>query len=81
MAKYRSKQSKLAKVGMGIPKGAYRLPTGGYAVAGAWFKYVGQRGQRRIRIVGVRRDSPDEHKIARVLMEIARRMERDVSGS
>lgn len=63
-----------------LPKGAYRLPTGGYVSTGPWTEYKSQRGPRRIRIVAVHRDEADVEKLARALIEIARKMRHDSEG-
>jgi hypothetical protein len=49
-----------------LPKGAYRLPTGGCVTD---FVAPPMRG-RRIRVVAVHRDEPDADKVARALIAI-----------
>jgi hypothetical protein len=61
--------------------GKRRVPIGSDVLQhGEWTDYVSQRGPRRIRIVSVRRVQPDERKLARVLLDIARRMHQDHEG-
>ena len=68
MKKPNKRRKSRAKLGS-LPKGAYRLPTGGYVTAGS----VGAMPDgRRIRIQVVRRDQPDLERFARALVEIAR---------
>ena len=53
----------------GVPKGAYRLPTGGYVtkpVTGS----PDAKG-RRIAVVGVRRDPVDLELLAKALLQLA----------
>jgi len=52
-----------------LPKGAYRLPTGGYVTTGKWSP-PDHRGQR-IRTVAVHRDPPDIKKLARAFLQLA----------
>ena len=68
MSKRRRPRRSLARHPNGLPKGAYRLPTGGYVVEGPW----GPRNKRgrRIRIIAVHRDQPDAAKIAQALLAI-----------
>ena len=56
-----------ARAHQALPKGAYRLPTGGYVTTS--IGNPNSRG-RHIRIVAVHRDEPDADKIARALIEI-----------
>jgi hypothetical protein len=51
----------------GPPKGAYRLPTGGYVTESVG--PLNKRG-RRVRIVAVHRDEPDPRKVANALIAI-----------
>jgi len=50
-----------------LPKGAFRLPSGGVATK---IVYTDQRG-RRIAIIGVRREKPDLELLAKALVQIA----------
>jgi hypothetical protein len=59
-----------------LPKGAYRLPTGGYVTVGRWTP-VGPSGKRQIRIVAVHRDPPDMDKLARALIALADQMSKE----
>jgi hypothetical protein len=67
MSKHKRRRSR-ARNRSGPPKGAYRLPTGGYAVEGPWGP-PNKRG-RRIRMVAVHRDEPDVDKMIRALLGI-----------
>ena len=55
-----------------LPKGAYRLPTGGYVTVGKWGP-PDHRG-RRIKIIAVHKDPPDIDRIARALIMMAEDM-------
>lgn len=50
------------------PKGSYSLPTGGYIRETV---HVGPGG-KRIRVRGIRRDTPDARKLLHALIEIAK---------
>jgi hypothetical protein len=50
-----------------LPKGAYRLPTGGYMTSSV---YRGHKTGKHIVIHGVVRDEPDVRKIARAIIEL-----------
>ena len=50
----------------GLPKGAYRLPTGGYIIDD---KQPVTHNGRTIRVVGIRREQPDLQRLARVFIE------------
>jgi hypothetical protein len=66
MSKHKRRRAR-AKNPNALPKGAYRLPNGGYAT-----ESVGppnKRG-RRIRICAVHRDAPDVDKMVRALLGI-----------
>lgn len=62
----RKRRRSRAKDPGGLPKGAWPLPTGGYALAGPPWNHHGQD----IRIVGVRRH-PSAAEVARLIIEIA----------
>ena len=70
MSKPRKRRRSRAKQASGLPKGAYRLPSGGYVVEtrGA----PDARG-RRLVVCGYRRAEPDLHALANVLVSLARR--------
>jgi hypothetical protein len=50
-----------------LPKGAYRVPGGGYVTVGK----PTQIGERSIRVVAVHRDPPDMEKLVRALLMAA----------
>ena len=54
-----------------LPKGAYRLPTGGYLVSGKPGK---TRNGRAVSVKAVHRDAPDYKSLARVFLELAIRV-------
>lgn len=58
------KQSRHSK----LPKGAYRLPTGGYLINS---ETSSVQGNRQIRVMAVHREQPDAEKIAKVLIAVA----------
>lgn len=67
----RRKRSHPSKTG--LPKGAYRLPEGGIVMPPSKPQVVGVgRGERRISVQAVRRDVPDLHGLARVLVDLAK---------
>ena len=70
MSKPRKRRRSRAKQVSGLPKGAYRVPGGGYVVEthGA----PDARG-RRLVVRGYRRDPPDLHALADVLVKLAQR--------
>ena len=57
-----------AKKTSALPKGAYRLPTGGYVRSGP--TTAPNKQGRRFRIVAVHRDEPDVDKITRAMLDI-----------
>lgn len=74
----RKKRRSRAKHPGGLPKGAYRLPTGGYAeIIG---RFQTRRGQQ-FHIVGIRREQPDVERIAQAVLELARQLAREASES
>ena len=58
-----------------LPKGAYRLPTGGHMMDSAHTSIT--RGKRSIRVVGVYRDQPDTRRLARALLELGKQIVAD----
>jgi hypothetical protein len=69
MKKPKKRRRSRAKPGA-LPKGAYRLPTGGYVMKPRSVT-VGLNG-RRISIVAVRREHPDLELFAKALVALAR---------
>ena len=68
MSKPKKRRASRARAGA-LPKGAYRLPTGGYVtkpVTGS----PNAKG-RRITVVGVRRDRVDVQLLAKALLQLA----------
>lgn len=55
-----------------LPKGAYRLPTGGYVTESR-----GLAGKRMIIIRAVHKDPPDLDKLARALIQLADQMNKE----
>lgn len=71
MSKPRRRRSR-AKQSSGLPKGAYRVPGGGWVHGSAGQPVKPGRNGRQIRVVGVRREKPDLRRLALVLIEHAR---------
>ena len=69
MSKPQKRRRRRSWLASGLPKGAYRLPCGGYARQ--LIGLVDGRG-RRIAIVAVRRDPPDLELLAKAFVEVAR---------
>ncbi len=68
MHKPKKRRASRARPG-GLPKGAYRLPTGGF-VARPLAAVPDAKG-RRITVVGVRRDPVDLELLAKALLRLA----------
>lgn len=69
MAKPKKRRTSRAKRPDGLPKGAYRWPTGGYATTSVG--PVGKNG-RRIVVTAVRREHPDFRRLMQLLIEVAK---------
>ena len=54
-----------------LPKGAYRLPTGGYVVSG---RFSRMSNGRSIRIVAVHRDPPNYELLAKAFLALAKQV-------
>lgn len=56
-----------------LPKGAYRLPEGGYTGKPSTTYYKNARGQlRKMTVQGAFRDQPDADSFAKVLLKLAK---------
>ena len=74
MPKRKQKRSDSHASVSALPKGAYRLPEGGYVVKPTEHHYVSKRGEsRRLIVTGVRREQIDTERLAKVLLAIAGR--------
>mgnify|MGYP000146082354 CR=1 FL=1 len=71
MSKPKKRRRSRAKPGA-LPKGAYRLPTGGYHTQSKIIVVGSGRNQRRISIHAVHRDPIDIEQLAKALLTIAR---------
>lgn len=68
MTKHNKRRKSRAKPGS-LPKGSYRLPTGGVATAGPVHSMP---NGRRISVIAIRRETPNFEQLARALLEIAK---------
>ena len=71
MSKPKKRRRSRARPGA-LPKGAYRLPTGGYATKPISSIVGSGHHQRRIVVQGVRRDPPDLERLAKLVLAMAR---------
>ena len=71
MSKPKKQRRSRAKPGS-LPKGAYRLPTGGYVTQSKSIVVGSGQYLRRISIRAVHRDSIDVEQLAKALLTIAR---------
>ena len=60
-----------------LPKGAHRLPTGGYMTKPSGSIVGSGHNQRKIAIVALRRDPPDVQLLAKAFLELARQKSDD----
>jgi hypothetical protein len=70
MSKPSKRRRSRSKPGV-LPKGAYRVPSGGYVTAPQTVVAGPSRNERRISIQAVRRDPPDFRLLATALVALA----------
>lgn len=71
MPKPKKRRSSRAKHGA-LPKGVYRVPTGGYVTKTVSSIVGSGHSQRREAIVALRRDEPEVQLLAKAFLELAR---------
>ena len=71
MPKPKKRRRSRAKPGA-LPKGAYRLPSGGYITKPISSVVGTGHNQRRIAVSALRRDQPDVQLLAKAFLELAR---------
>lgn len=71
MGKSKELRQSRAKHAIGLPKGAYRLPTGGFVMPIQQSSGVSSKGSRvQIVVRAVRRENPDLKRLAHALFEL-----------